>query len=1111
MEYEIDQQLKISSSKDVEKMGIANYNAACRGIVDRYCGEWRKVISRLGRWIDFDNDYKTMDKSFMESVWWVFKQVYDKDLVYRSFRVMPYSTAVATPLSNFEAGQNYKDVSDPAIVVTFPLVEDADGAAFLAWTTTPWTLPSNVALCVNPEMEYVKIRDNETSKVYILAVERLVQIYPKIKADNLPYAELARMKGVDLKGKKYQPIFPFFVEKYGPTGFRIIADAFVTNDSGTGIVHCAPAFGEDDYRVCVENGVVTKSELPCPVDEDGRFTNEVPNWEGRHVKEADADICKVIKDMGRLLKKDTYRHSYPFCWRSDTPLIYKAVPSWFVRVEAMRDSLLKNNGQTNWVPAFVKEKRFHNWLANARDWNISRNRYWGTPLPVWANEDFSEIVVIGSVAELEELSGQKLNDLHREYVDQITIPSKKNPGTVLRRIKEVFDCWFESGSMPYAQIHYPFENQELFKKGFPANFIAEGLDQTRGWFYTLMVLSTALFDKPPFLNVIVNGLVLAADGKKMSKRLKNYPDPLGIVEQYGADSLRLYLINSPVVRAAELNFNASGVHNVVKDVLLPWYNAFRFFVQNARRWCDSNIDEKTGKPVDFDTTKAEQIALESTNIMDRWIIAALHELIRDARNEMDGYRLYTVVPELLRFIEQLTNWYVRLNRPRFKSSDNDSLAAISTLYVVLLNVCKLMSPLTPFFAEYMYQFLTPESEKNTADKSKQSIHYLMMPEFNPARLDARMQLKMQLLQSVIIAGRASRDRRGVAVKQPLYECVVFIQDEAILGELKELEVYIAQELNVHRVTLTCDATKWAELKAMINLPRVGKRLGSKVAAAKKEVESLTSDQIRLLQKDGKIVVAGDVELSVDDIIVNLKYNGDTVKYEATVATPLVENRLKSVELLDENDSKQPAQAQENSASSALRTAIAILDMTIDEPLEHEFIAREVISSIQKMRKNVGIQPTDTVNFFYKVSPLKGTGLLGLQPVKVNAEECARKVNGAITSFSDSMIKKALRYPLYSSEKMPKHAIIIGKESFEINDGALVEVIITWPFVVFPAGKHVDSSPAENLLASFDFEYLKSEVAKSGDNTFAFTLANGERKVLKRGIDFTFSPEEPFTN
>ncbi|CAH1426933.1 unnamed protein product [Lactuca virosa] len=530
-----------------------------------------------------------MDLNFMESVWWVFSQLFKKNLVYRGFKVMPYSTGCKTPLSNFEANSNYKMVLH-----------------LLHGQPHPWTLPSNLALCVNSNFVYVKVKSKSNGKIYVVAESRLPELPVekakkgtpngavddktkgsssnggKAKNSVVAYEVLDKFQGSSLVGKKYVPLFDYLKE-FSDVAFRVVADDYVTSDSGTGIVHCAPAFGEDDYRVCMENQIINKGEnLVMAVDDDGCFTERVTDFSGRYVKEADKDIIQA--DKGRLVKSGSFTHSYPFCWRSDTPLIYRAVPSWFVAVEKLKDQLLENNEKTKWVPAFVKEKRFHNWLENARDWAISRSRFWGTPLPIWISEDGVDIKVIGSVEELERLSGIKVTDLHRHKIDHITIPSPRGEKFgVLHRVEDVFDCWFESGSMPYAYIHYPFENEEFFQKNFPGHFVAEGLDQTRGWFYTLMVLSTALFEKPAFRNLICNGLVLAEDGKKMSKRLKNYPSPMEVIDEYGADALRLYIINSPVVRAEPLRFRKDGVYNVKKDVLLPWYNAYRFLIQNAKR------------------------------------------------------------------------------------------------------------------------------------------------------------------------------------------------------------------------------------------------------------------------------------------------------------------------------------------------------------------------------------------------------------------------------------------------------------------------------------------------------------------------------------------------
>ena len=579
VEYEINKSLKLENRKQILAMGVDKYNAACRSIVQRYSQEWKRTVKRVGRWVDMENAYFTMNVSFMQSVWWVFKELYNKGLIYEGYKVVPYSVGISTALSNFEAGLNYKDVQDPAITITFPLIGE-DHTEFLAWTTTPWTLPSNLALAVGNDIDYVRVKHRDSGKVYILAQALLASVF---KHPDKEVEVLSSVKGSELIGLKYVPLFDYFTEK-APGAFRVIDSEHVTTDSGTGIVHMAPAFGEEDYYSCQKAGLPVVN----PVDDDGTFTSDVPDYQGRRVKDTDKDIIAELKRRGRLFKQETIVHSYPYCWRSDTPLIYKAVASWFVAVEKIKENLLQNNKTTNWVPDSLRDGRFGNWLENARDWAISRNRFWGTPIPIWRNKE-GEIICVGSREELEKLSGQTITDLHMEVVDKVEIPSPtgKSP---LCRIPDVLDCWFESGSMPYAQWGYPFANPQAFDNGFPADFIAEGLDQTRGWFYTLMVIGTALFNKSPFRNVVVNGLILAEDGKKMSKSLRNYPDPNEVLDRHGADALRLYMINSPVVKAQELRFSETGVRDVVRKILLRWWNSYSFFITYANSFRCSAVD-----------------------------------------------------------------------------------------------------------------------------------------------------------------------------------------------------------------------------------------------------------------------------------------------------------------------------------------------------------------------------------------------------------------------------------------------------------------------------------------------------------------------------------------
>ncbi|XP_074594988.1 isoleucyl-tRNA synthetase [Brevipalpus obovatus] len=922
VEYEIDKQFKIKGPEDVMKMGVAKYNAECRAIVMKYSNEWRQVVNRLGRWIDFDNDYKTLYPWFMESVWWAFQSLHLKGFVYKGVKVMPYSTACSTPLSNFESGQNYKEVVDPCVIVSFPLEEDPS-VSLLAWTTTPWTLPSNLGLCVNPNEMYVKIEDETRKAIYILMEARLTELYKKPGG----YKILEKFEGKTLEGKKYIPLFKYFENLKSEGAFRVLCDNYVTTESGVGIVHQAPYFGEDDHRVCLANGVIKKeSTMVCPIDESGRFVEPVTDFLGQHVKDADKEIIKHLKSNGRLVHQSTVKHNYPFCWRSETPLIYRAVPSWFIRVEQMNDLLLKNNQETYWVPDFVKEKRFANWLRDARDWAVSRNRYWGTPIPIWQSDDGEEIVVIGSIAELERLSGKKVTDLHRESVDSICIPSQTGRGQ-LKRIPEVFDCWFESGSMPYAQAHYPFENKEKFERAFPAHFIAEGVDQTRGWFYTLLVLSTALFNKPPFKNLIVNGLVLASDGQKMSKSKKNYPDPMEILKEYGSDALRLYLINSPVVRAENLKFREEGVRDVLREVLLPWYNAYRFLVQNVQLYEKNHSEE-----VRFDLSAM----IKPENLMDRWILSFTQSLIKFVRQEMDAYRLYTVVPRLLGFIENLTNWYVKMNRKRLKGdiSKEDTFSALRTLATVLMTIVKLMAPFTPFLTEHIYGNLRRLFDD---DFHYSSIHHLMLPDILLMYIDEDVEMKVATMKTVVDTGRLLRERETLPLKYPIPEIVVISKDETVLDDARSMERYIKEELNVRRVTITGDKDSFGlELTAEPDTKALGIRLRDKSKEIIKAIRELSSEQIQEYQNSPNIFSVNGVGLREGEIRVNYRFGGDSGNELAT---------------------KYVAASEGN--------VLVLLDKTPDAEMRAEGLAREVINRVQKTRKEAGLLPTNEIEIYYQ--------------------------------------------------------------------------------------------------------------------------------------------------
>ena len=913
VEMEIEQDLNLHGKSEIERFGVANFNDECRKIVLRYTAEWEKTVRRAGRWADFRHDYRTMDLSFMETVWWALRQMWDKDLVYEGHKVLPFSTRLGTVLSNFEANLNYKDVQDPTVTVRFA-ADGEENTAFIAWTTTPWTLPSNLALAVGPDIDYVKVCDHEDGARYIMAEARIKTYFPKEET----YSIEQRYKGSDLVGRGYRPLFPYFAERKKHNNFRVIAADYVTTEDGTGIVHIAPAFGEDDFLACQQAGI----DLVNPVDDEGKFTLEVTDFAGLQVKEADPKIIAHLKKDKLLVHQGTIFHSYPYCWRSDTPLIYRAVNTWFVRVEAFRDRLVANNQQTAWVPEHLRDGRFGNWLENARDWAISRNRYWGTPLPIWKSEDESEIVCIGSVDELAEKTGVRVTDLHRQYVDDLTFPATTGQG-VMRRVPHVFDCWFESGSMPYAQLHYPFENAENFSRSFPADFIAEGLDQTRGWFYTLMVVASALFDKPAFHNVVVNGLVLAEDGKKMSKRLKNYPEPDEIMAQHGADAMRLYLINSPLVRAEELRFSEQGVRDTVRRLLLPWWNAYKFFVTY------SLVDE--WQP---DQTPAKA----SPNILDRWILSRQQTLIRRVSAEMEAYRLYTVVPALLDFLNELTNWYVRLNRRRFWSegesgANADKTFAYRTLHEVLLTFSKLMAPFTPFLADSVYRNLsTLQSERAAL-----SVHLEDFPSYDESAVNQTLEDAVARMQRVILLGRSLRNERKVKVRMPLQTLTILHRQESVLNDLKPLEGYMQEELNVKTIAYSTAEGEKVELSAKPNPQLLGPRFGKEFGHIRKQIATLNRDQMLRLEAGDDLQLNGHMFQPSEIQILRAAKDG---------VPDVRSDRFISIEFPCE----------------------------LNEDLIAEGLAREIVHHIQQMRKDAGYQVEDRIRVTYDAAPQLATAI-----------------------------------------------------------------------------------------------------------------------------------------
>ncbi len=815
-EAEAERQLGISGRQAVTDYGIDKFNEYCRTSVLQYTSDWERYVTRQARWVDFENDYKTLDTSYMESVMWAFKTLWDKGLIYEGFRVLPYSWALETPLSNTETRMDdaYRQVQDPALTVGFEL---STGEIILAWTTTPWTLPSNLALAVAPDVSYVVV-EHEGRKL-IIASERLAAyerefVEPKI---------LETILGSQLVGRRYRPLFDYFADQ--PNAFRIIAGDFVTTQEGTGVVHMAPGFGEDDQRVCQEEGI----ELVVPVDSRGCFTSEVADFAGQLVFDANPAIIRMLKDRKVVFRHETYDHAYPHCWRTGKPLIYKAVGSWFVKVTAIRDRMVELNEQVRWVPDHLKHGSFGKWLENARDWTISRNRFWGSPIPVWRSDDpnYPRIDVYGSIEDLHRDFGVEISELHRPAIDNLVRPNPDDPSgkSTMRRVPEVLDCWFESGSMPFAQVHYPFENQEWFENHYPGDFIVEYIGQTRGWFYTLHVLATALFDRPAFSNCVSHGIVLGEDGAKMSKSLRNYPDPMKVFDSHGADAMRWYLLSSSILRGSDFAVTEEGMRDTVRQVILPLWNSWYFLSLYA------NADSVSGR-----------VDASSDNVLDRYIISKLCGLVEETTKSFDAYDLFAACAEIRTFLDALTNWYIRRSRDRFWKGD---VAAINTLHTVLQIVTRITAPVLPLISEQIFRGLTGE----------RSVHLQSWPTTDGLRKDAQLVASMDRVRDVCSTTLSLRKVHSLRVRQPLASLIVATADSTALKNFVEI---IADEVNVREIKFSDDVSAFAEFELQVVPSVVGPRLGANTQAVIKAVK--TGNWVR----NGDVITAGSFDLQADE-------------------------------------------------------------------------------------------------------------------------------------------------------------------------------------------------------------------------------------------------------
>lgn len=893
VELEIEKKLNINGKDQIENYGLEPFIKECRESVWKYKGLWEEFSDTVAYWADMSDPYITYDNDYIESVWWSLKEIYKKGLLYKGFKIVPYCSRCGTPLSTHEVAQGYKDVKEKSVIAKFKL-KNKENEFFLAWTTTPWTLPSNVSLCVNPNEEYVKVKvqQEDTTEIYILAKELVDSV---IKTE---YDVIECVKGKDLEYIEYEPLYTF--AKIDKKAYYVTCDDYVTLTDGTGIVHNAPAFGEDDYRVSM------KYELPFIqlVDGKGEFKEEAGKFSGIFIKKADPLVIQDLEERGLLFEALNFEHSYPHCWRCKTPLMYYARESWFIKMTAVKDDLIKNNNTINWVPASIGKGRFGDWIENVQDWSISRDRYWGTPLNIWICNDCGEQVSIGSRDELRELSGYDGElELHVPYIDKIECKCKKCNGT-MKRTKEVIDCWYDSGAMPFAQWHYPFENKDKFEKNFPADFISEGVDQTRGWFYSLLAISTLIFNKSPFKNCVVMGHVLDKYGKKMSKSIGNTVDPFEALEQHGADAIRFYFYSGSAPWIPN-RYSDDGIAEIKRKVMGTLLNTYAFFVLYA------DIDKFNRK--DYD------ISYDKLNVMDKWLLSRLNTFVKFVDDSLEEFKITEAARGIIDFIDELSNWYVRRSRERFWGSEmtDDKVGAFCTLYDTLVTVSKVIAPFMPYLADEIYTNLTSMDEN-----AKESVHLCLYPEYNENLVDKELERKMGTVLLAVNLGRSCRNKANIKNRQPLSKIYLKVNEN-----IDDYLDVIKEELNVKEVILQDDLTAFTNYTFKPQLKTLGRRFGKNLNELKEKLLNLDSaKEYRNLEENGyiEVEVAGVVEkIEKDDLLIEAMKTDEYISASAT-------------------------------------DIIVVLDVTLNDELIKEGLVREVISKVQASRKEADFNVIDKI-------------------------------------------------------------------------------------------------------------------------------------------------------